>query len=446
MQADGGFVQHIEDAGGAVADGPGQLHPLALTRREGGRGAVQRQVGQAQIHQPAGSVVERFADTLRHRPHRLRERSRYAFDPFDEFGERHLAGFGQVDSAQEGRSGGFRQPGSAAFRADILFQELLYALHAGFVLDLGHGVFHAVNGAVVGEVHLGKTVGLFVLVDDVTLFGRAVIDDFLFLRREVFEGDVGPDTHLAGDILHQRPHQRAPRGDGAFVDGQRLVRNQGGFIHGTDDPRAAAAAAGAFAVESQLFGAGRIDPLSADRAENRLFGSHVQRGLQVMAVGTSMAREAGKHQPQAVQQLGKGPERAPDARYAGALMQGQRRGHITHVICQGTRGLGHPAAGIRRKGLEIAAGPFRIQHPQGQGRFPGPGYPGNPDNLSERDIYVKILEVMGFRATDFYVLGHWVSLSCYRLQRYGFFAIICKVSGGPHCLFSAIRIFAPVVQ
>ena len=90
-------------------------------------------------------------------------------------------------------------------------------------------------------------------------------------------------------------------------------------------------------------------------------------------------------------------------------MQGQRSGHITHVVRHGARGLGHPAAGIGGKGLQIAAGPFGIQHAQGQGRFPGTGHPGNPHDLPERDIYVQILEIMGFSAADFYVLGHNVS-------------------------------------
>ena len=301
MQADRRFVQHIEDACRAVADRPCQLYPLTLSRREGGCGTVQRQVRQAQIHQAAGRVLEGLADPLRHRPHRLGKRVRHTFDPFDEFGERHLAGIGQIDSPQERCPGRLGQPGSAAFRADILFQELLHAFHARLVLDLGQRVFHAIDGTVIGEIHLGKAVGLFVLVNYVALFGRAVIDDFLFLRREVLEGHVGPDTHLPGDIFHQRPHQRSPRGDGALVDGQRLVGHQGGLIHGANDARSAAATAGAFAVERQLFRSGRIDPLSADGAEDRLFGSDVQRRLQVVTVGAAMARETGKHESQAVQ-------------------------------------------------------------------------------------------------------------------------------------------------
>ena len=47
MQADRGFVQHIEHTGGAVADGSGQLHSLAFAGGQGGGRAIQGQVAEA---------------------------------------------------------------------------------------------------------------------------------------------------------------------------------------------------------------------------------------------------------------------------------------------------------------------------------------------------------------------------------------------------------------
>ena len=47
MQTDGGFVQYIENAGGAVADGTGKLHPLALSGGECGCRTVKRQIAKA---------------------------------------------------------------------------------------------------------------------------------------------------------------------------------------------------------------------------------------------------------------------------------------------------------------------------------------------------------------------------------------------------------------
>ncbi len=121
---------------------------------------------------------------------------------------------------------------------------------------------------------------------------------------------------------------------------------------------------------------------------NRLFRGYVQRRFQVVPVGTAVAREAGKHQAQAVQQLGQGSESAPDARHTGALVQSQRRGDVAHVVGHRARCLGHPAAGIGGKGFQIAAGALGIQHSQRQGRLSGAGNTGDPDNLPERDIHI----------------------------------------------------------
>ena len=73
MQTDRRLVEHIEDAGRAVAHCAGQLHPLALAGGERGRGAVKRQVAQSQIHQPFGGALECLADAFGHRAHFLRQ-------------------------------------------------------------------------------------------------------------------------------------------------------------------------------------------------------------------------------------------------------------------------------------------------------------------------------------------------------------------------------------
>ena len=72
------------------------------------------------------------------------------------------------------------------------------------------------------------------MVEDVLLLGRTVVDDVLFLFRQVAEGHVGAHAHRAADIRHQGPHQAVPRGDRALVDGQGVVRHQ--CIEETIDP------------------------------------------------------------------------------------------------------------------------------------------------------------------------------------------------------------------
>ena len=210
MQADGRLVQHIQHPRRPVPDGTGQLHPLALPRGQGRCRPVQRQVGKSQVHQPPGRILKGFADAFGHRAHGLGQGGRDAIDPSNEFGQRHLAGFGKGNPAEPRRPGGLRQARPVAVGAGILLEELLHPLHAGLVLDLGKGVFHAVNGVVVGEVHFREVVRLLVAVQDMLLFGRTVIDDLLLPGGQVLEWHVGTDAHLPGDVLHQGPHQCPP--------------------------------------------------------------------------------------------------------------------------------------------------------------------------------------------------------------------------------------------
>ena len=44
-----------------------------------------------------------------------------------------------------------------------LFQKLLHPLHALFVLDLGKGIFHGVDGVEIGEVQFASLIRMFLL-------------------------------------------------------------------------------------------------------------------------------------------------------------------------------------------------------------------------------------------------------------------------------------------
>ena len=410
VQADGRLVQHIEYARGAVAHRAGQLHALALAGREGRGGTVEAEVAQPQVHQPLGGVLEGFADAFGHRPHRLRQRGRHAVHPDDQLLERHLAGVREADAAQARCPGGVRQARAAAVGTGILAQELLHAFHPLLVGDLREGVLHRIDGAVVGEVHFGEAVGLLVLVDDVALLGRAVVDDLLLLRGQVPEGDIRAHAHLAGDVLHQRPHQRAPGSHGAFVDGQRLVRHERGFVHGPDGAGAAAFLAGALAVEGQLLRPGGEEMRSADGTDQLLLGGHGEGGLEIMAVGAAVAGQAGEHQAQTVEQFGHRAEGAADAGHAGALVQGQGGRYIAHLVHLGAAGLRHPAAGVGGEGLQIAPGAFGVQYAEGERRLPGAGHAGDADDLAERDVDVYILEIVRTGPAHLDLVGRFLGL------------------------------------
>ena len=49
VQADGGLVQHVEHAGGAIAHGARQLHALAFAGGQRGACAIERQIAQSQL-------------------------------------------------------------------------------------------------------------------------------------------------------------------------------------------------------------------------------------------------------------------------------------------------------------------------------------------------------------------------------------------------------------
>ena len=269
MQSDGRLIQHVQDARRAVPDRPRQLHPLPLPGGKRGRRSVQREVGQAQIHEPGRRLQIGFADVPGHGTHLLGERIRHTYDPFHRFLQRHLTGPVQGDSHQPRRPCGLRKPCPVAFRANFFPEELLHALHALFIFYLIQRVEHRRRGTVIGEVHLPCRGGVRLLwaVEDVLLFHGTVVDDLLFPVGQIPEGDICAHAHGPAYVGHQRPHQAVPRSDGSLVDGEAFIRHQCTAVHRPDCSRSAAAFAGALGVECQLLRAGAVEMLPALRAD-----------------------------------------------------------------------------------------------------------------------------------------------------------------------------------
>ena len=113
-----------------------------------------------------------------------------------------------------------------------------------------------------------------------------------------------------------------------------------------------------------------------------------------------MAGKAGKHQAQAVQQLRARAERTADAGHAGTLMEGEGGGNIKHFVYVCLGRLGHAAARIGGKRIQITARAFGIKHAQRKGRFARTGYACHGDDLAQRDIHVNPLEIMNPRTAD----------------------------------------------
>ena len=300
MKADGGLIQDIENAGGAVSHRPRQLHPLPLSRGQGGGAAVQGKIRKPQVLQPSRRPPERSADTLRHRAHFLRKGGGNAVHPFGELREGHLTGLIQGDAPKLRRSRCLGKPRSAAVGTDALPKELLHPLHALLILHLREGILHRVGGVEVGKVHVAGCAAGLILVNDVFLDRRSVEDYLPLLFRKLPEGHIRAHAHFSCDVLHQRPHQGLPGRNRPLVNGQGLVGNQRRLIHHPDDSGAVAPGTGALAVEGQFFCPGRIEDLPALRAGERQLCRHVERRGKVMSVGTPVGGKPREHEPEVI--------------------------------------------------------------------------------------------------------------------------------------------------
>ena len=132
------------------------------------------------------------------------------------------------------------------------------------------------------------------------LFCRTIVDDILFSVSQITERNVSAHAHFPADISHQRPHQRIPRSNGAFIDGKRVVRYKGGAVYSPYHPGTVAGTACALTVERQLFSRRSVEMRAAVRAYQFLSGSYGEGGSQIVPVGTSVLCQSGEHQAQAV--------------------------------------------------------------------------------------------------------------------------------------------------
>ena len=300
MQTDGGLIQHIQDAGGAVADSTGQLHSLALASGERRRCAVKRQVAQAQIHQPLGGALKRLANTLGHRTHVFRQAAGNAPYPVHQLVKRHGAGFIQRNAPKSWCTGSSGQACAVARRTNLLFQKLFHSLHALFVLDLGQCIFHGVNRVIIGKIKLSRLIGFLRLVKDMLLDRWAVIDDLFLFCGQVTEWHVGTHPHFPAHIGHQRPHQAVPRSNCALINAEGVIRYKACHIDGSDAAGAAALLTSSLGIERQFL-RGRCIKMRTARRTNEFFSCGDSQGwFHIMPIGAAVAGKAGIHQPQAV--------------------------------------------------------------------------------------------------------------------------------------------------
>ena len=97
-------------------------------------------------------------------------------------------------------------------------QKACNALEPLVVLNLGERILNGIDGVVIGKVERRGTLAVFGNVENVLLNRRTMEHDIALLRRELAKRHVGTHAHLAGYLLHQIPHECAPRKHRALVD------------------------------------------------------------------------------------------------------------------------------------------------------------------------------------------------------------------------------------
>ena len=202
-----------------VADHAGKLYALALTRGERGAGAVERKVVETQIDQATGRAQKRIADIRRHGLHLGRQGCGHSAHPLNRLAQRHGRRLRQIDTTHLGLARSLGKTRASAIAARSLAQKARNALEALVVLNLGERILDGIDGVVIGKVERRGALAIFGNVENVLLNCRAMEHDVALLRRELVKRHVGTHAHLAGHLLHQVPHERAPGKHRALVDG-----------------------------------------------------------------------------------------------------------------------------------------------------------------------------------------------------------------------------------
>ena len=279
MQTDRGLVQHIEYARRSVAHHAGELHALALTRGERSTGAIERKVIKTQVDQATGHAQKRIADIRRHGLHLVRQGCGHPTHPLNRLAQCHGSCLRQIDTAHLGLACRLGKTCAAAVAARSLAQKACNALKSLVVLNLGERILDRIDGVVIGKVERRDARAVFGNVENVLLYRRAVKHDIALSGRELVKRHVGAHAHLAGHLLHQVPHERAPGKHRTLVDSLRLVGHQARLVHLAHDTGAAAGGTRTAAVKGKVLGARRVKLATACRARERQASGNVKARL-----------------------------------------------------------------------------------------------------------------------------------------------------------------------
>ena len=271
------------------------------------------------------------------------------------------------------------------------------------VLHVLERVFDGVDGVEEGKVHFAGASVLLDLIDHVVLFRRRVKDNVALAVGEVAPRHVRPYAEVvARDVLHARPHERLPRRDGAFVDRERIVRDDRIHVDFPHDARSVAALARALRIEGELLRAGREEARTACGADELVFRRHVQGRREVVSVRAQVRRKARVHETERVEQFRRGAERGANAGDAGSLPERERGRHVAYVVHLRSLRLRHASAGVGGERFEVAARSLGIDDAKRERRLAASRNARDADDLPERNVDVDVLEVVLLRSAHLY--------------------------------------------
>ena len=154
-----------------------------------------------------------------------------------------------------------------------------------------------------------------------------------------------------------------------------------------------------------------------------------------------MTRNPGKHQPQAVQQLRKCPERTADAGHSRSLAQRKRRRYVPDLLHIRPFRLRHPPARISGERFQISAGSLRMQHTKCKRGFSRAGDTGNRYDFMQRNIYIYIFQVMNLCTAYLDISRQHLFLSDFTGHNSYLFSVHFLVDSGPFMMVASLLVF-----
>jgi hypothetical protein len=410
VQSDRRLIEDVEHPGGAVAYRAGELDALAFPGRQGRPRPVQGEVVEAELGEPARHGLQRVDQPSGHRTHLRRQGVRHTVRPPQDVVQWHRRDLRQVPGpvrrGDPGGTGRRRQARPVTVRTGPRRQEPVHAGESlpGLVrpgplqlLQDGQPRVAEREVEIVDTLHRGH--------GDVLLLLGAVQHDLPFGLRQVLPRHTGAYPEFAGDGGLDVEPEHVPGHHGSVVEGLRRVGDQGGVIDGPDRAGTAAPWAGAGGVEGERLRAGCVHLGPALRTEQGSLRGDGQRRGHAVTVRAAVGTQPREHQTQDVEQFGGGAEGRPDTRDTGPLPQGEGGGDVLDRVHVGAGRLRHPAAGVGRQCLDVAAGTLRVEDAEGEGGLARTGHPGDAHQPVEGDVDVDVLQVVHPGTADADVVG-----------------------------------------